>query len=80
VALADVSAAWTVPADSVADAVGVALCGRAVLLAVADELALGDAEFSTFSALAKELDLVPGMRVSGANGVPPAKATPSTAA
>jgi hypothetical protein len=75
-----VSAAWTVPADSVADAVGVALCGRAVLVAVADGLAFGEAEFSAFSALATDLDVVPGMRVSGANGVPPAKATPSTAA
>jgi hypothetical protein len=56
------------------------LRGSAVRLAATVEPAVGDAEFFAFSALATELVDVPGMRVSGANGVPPAKATPSTAA
>ncbi|MFE2428139.1 hypothetical protein ACFXJ5_15545 [Streptomyces sp. NPDC059373] len=77
---AETSAACTVLADDVADEAGVDLRAGAVLVADAGEVAVADAEFFTFSAFASDLADVPGMRVSGAKGVPPAKATPSTAA
>jgi hypothetical protein len=77
---AETSAACAVLADGVADVAGVERRAVAVLVADADEVAVADAEFFTFSAFASDLADVPGMRVSGAKGVPPAKATPSTAA
>lgn len=75
------SAAGTVPAECVAEAAGDGVRAAVALrVAVADELAVGDAEFLAFSAVVADFDDFPGMRVSGAKGVPPAKATPSTAA
>jgi hypothetical protein len=77
---AETSAACTVLADVVGEAAAVDLRAGAVLVADAEEFAVADAEFFTFPAFASALADVPGMRVSGAKGVPPAKATPSTAA